>query len=230
MKKLLTIILTLGLLISMTACSSETKEVHKAENSNKKPNASNFTEDDTTNKNDEVTTEDGEIIIKELSDKTLDEAIDAGYDLSGYASIGDTTQLFLQSSKIDDNVTELKKSIEGMTVSELVDKYDVSIGYSGFNGEYIFTIDIGSVCFSFDLENGVKALEAHEDESFFDLEEADEIQNDKLKNISVEYINITADLDDTSNKKVSELEDIDTDIIESMKDEIVISKAYYTVE
>lgn len=230
MKKLLTIILTLGLLISMTACSSETKEVHKAENSNKKPNASDFTEDDTTNKNDEVTTEDGEIIIKELSDKTLDEAMDAGYDLSGYASVGDKTQIFLQSNEIDDTITELKESIEDMTVEDLVDKYDISIGYSGFNGKYIFTVDIGSVCLSFDLENGVKALEAHEDESFFDLEDAEEIQNDKLENLNVEYLNITAELDKESNKKLSELEDIDTDIIESMKDEIVISKAYYTVE
>ena len=206
MKKLLTIILTIGLLISMTACGSETK------------------------KDNDTAIAAGEVVIDELTGKTLADIIDSGYKFTGYMTINDTIQLNLQSYTTDSNIDELKKSIEDMTVSELINAYDVSIGYTGFNGEYIFSTNIGSVSFSFDLVNGVKALEAHEDEMFYDLEEAEEIQNDKLENLSIEYITLTVDLDKASNDKLIELDDLNTDIVEEMAKDIVCSKVYYTTE
>ena len=100
----------------------------------------------------------------------------------------------------------------------------------GFNGQYTFTADIGSVSISFDLENGEKALQAHDGESFFDLEEADEVQNDKLQNVTVDYITLTGEMDDATTEKLSKLDDYDSETLEEMSDEIVLSMVYYTFE
>lgn len=226
MKKLLTTILAIGLIASMTACGGKKNE-SKSSNETKGNETKQTTE---INVNVPEPTEDGEVIINDLAGKTLAEAMDMGYDLVGYTGLGDYIELDLESEAIDSNVEKVKKSIEGMTVAEMVEKYDISIGYMGFNGEYTFLADVGSIEFSFDLENGVTAIEAHEDESFFDLETAEEIQNDKLENLKVECIYLVAELDDASCVKLNELDDYDSDIIEEMKDEIVLSKVYYTVE
>ena len=140
------------------------------------------------------------------------------------------TELYFQSEETVDGVDELVESVEGKTVAELVEEYDISIGYMGFNGQYTFTADIGSVSISFDLENGEKALQAHDGESFFDLEEADEVQNDKLQNVTVDYITLTGEMDDATTEKLSKLDDYDSETLEEMSDEIVLSMVYYTFE
>lgn len=214
MKKLMVLFLAIGLITSMTACSSDEKET---ENSKKKPI--------------EIDSEESEaIIIEELSGKTLAEVMEKGYDFNGYASMFGKTELYFQSEETVDGVDELVESVEGKTVAELVEEYDISIGYMGFNGQYTFTADIGSVSISFDLENGEKALQAHDDESFFDLEEADEVQNDKLQNVTVDYITLTGEMDDATTEKLSKLDDYDSETLEEMSDEIVLSMVYYTFE
>ena len=224
MKKLLTIFVAVGLIASMTACGKDAKEEVTAQNTTQNVTQNN------DNENTSESKDDGEIVIDEFSGKTLAEIMEVGYEYTGYASMNGSMQVYLDSDKADENVEELKNNIAGLTVAELVDKYDISFGYDGFNGEYIFIAYIGSVAFTCDLENGKKALQAHEDESFFDLEEAEEIQNDKLENIALEVISYTADLDDASAKKLSELDDIDEDVLEEMGEDIVVSKLYYTVD
>ena len=224
MKKLLTIFLAIGLIASMTACGNDTKEEATTKNTTENTTQNN------DNGNASESMDDGEVVIEEYSGKTLAEIMEAGYEYTGYVSMNGAIQIYLDSDKADENIEELKNSITGLTVAELVDKYDISFGYDGFNGEYTFIAYIGSVAFTCDLENGKKALQAHEDESFFDLEEAEEIQNDKLENIALEIISFTADLDDASSKKLSELDDIDEDVLEEMGEDIVVSKLYYTVD
>lgn len=214
MKKLMALFLAVGVIASMTACGNDEKGT---ENSKKKPNGVESVESEA-------------ILIEELSGKTLAEVMEKGYDFSGYASMFGKTELYFNCEETFDDVDAFAKSIEGKTVAELVDEYDISIGYMGFNGQYTFTADIGSVSISFDLENGEKALKAHDDESFFDLEEADEVQNDKFENVTVDYITLKGEMDDATMDMLLKLDDYDRDTLEEMADEIVLSKVYYTFE
>ena len=214
MKKLMTFFLAVGVIASMTACGNDEKGT---ENSKKKPNGVESAESEA-------------IIIEELSGKTLAEVMEKGYDFNGYASMFGTTESYFSTDETYDDVDAFVASLEGKTVAELVEDYDISIGYMGFGDEYIFTANLGSVSISFDLENGAKALEAHDDESFFDLEEADEVQNDKLENVELEYMTLTGEMDDATLDMLSKLDDYDSDTLEEMADEIVLSKVYYSFE
>jgi len=237
MKKLLIMLLTMLMMVSVVACSSKEDDKEKTEDTTKATSGNKETEDKDDEKEDEkddekddVVAEDGEVIISELSSKTLQEAIDAGYDYSGYAAFGDDIELYLQTDKVDDSIEKAKESIEGKTIAQLREEYDISLGYMGFNDEYTFSFEIGSVSYSFDLENGVEAIKAHEDEDFFDLEEAEELQNDVVLNLEVTYVNIYATLDAESIKKLNALDDFDREKIEDMAEELVLEKVYYTVE
>ena len=224
MKKLLIFFITIGLIVSMTACGGDKKDNAQSNESG------NDTKQTTVDKlNVSEPNEDGEVIIKDLAGKTLADAMDSGYHYVGYTALGgDYVELDLDIEATDSNVEKIKKTIEGMTIAELVEKYDINLGYMEFNGEYTFLARIGSIEFGFDLENGATAAEAHDDEFFFDLETAEEIQNDKPENVEVERINLVAELDEATSAKLIQLDDYD--LIEEMADEIVFSKVYYTVE
>lgn len=243
MKKLLIMLLTMLMMVSVVACSSKEDDKEKTDDTTKTTSDSKESEDknskdedkdeetdDKEDEKDDVVAEDGEVIISELSSKTLQEVIDAGYDYAGYAAFGDDIELYLQTDKVDDSIEKAKESIEGKTIAQLREEYDISLGYMGFNDEYTFSFDIGSVSYSFDLENGVEAIKAHEDEDFFDLEEAEELQNDVVLNLEITYVNIYATLDAESIEKLNALDDFDKEIIEDMAEELVLEKVYYTVE
>lgn len=217
------IILSFAVLAAVTACGNK-----------------DTGEKDSTSKAEEITTtkevddagdsKDGKILIAKLSGKTLEEAIEAGYDFSGYfSSFGDTT-LMLDSTTKDEAVDKVIKSLEGMTVAEFVEKYDEAIGFTGFDGQYTFITNVGDVRVSFNLKNGAAAIKAHEDDPFYDLENAEEIQEDAFENVELSSMSLTAELDGESKKKISDLEDVSRDIIEAMASEIVLDKVYYSID
>ena len=116
MKKLLIMLLTMLMMVSVVACSSKEDDKEKTEDTTKSTSDNKETEDKDDEKEDEkddekddVVAEDGEVIISELSSKTLQEAIDAGYDYSGYAAFGDDIELYLQTDKVDDSIEKAKE-------------------------------------------------------------------------------------------------------------------------
>lgn len=219
MKKVLATVLTLTLLICMVGCSSDKDNKDK---SKENPTTTTPTADNTSG--------DGLVTVESLAGKTLQEAIDAGYSYGGYSSMGSDIELMLISTESSPEAEQLLSQIKDKTVAELVAEYDISLGYSGWEDEYTFSTSIGSVNFEFELENGVAALKAHDSESFFDLEKAEEVQNDKLNNIKITYTYLTATLDTESDKKLKDLEDFDSDVVEEMASELVIRNAFFTVK
>ncbi len=170
-------------------------------------------------------------VIEEMSGKTLTELVDNGYEINGYYSIGDSITINVSNKDYtDDTITSMIESLNGKTVKELVEEHDVRIGYIGFNDNYLFTSYIGSVEIQFDIENGAKAIEAHKEETFFDLEEAEEIQSDILENIKINNFTFDVKLDDASNQMLSEAEDWDTDYIKENANVLVVDELSYTIK
>ena len=66
-----------------------------------------------------------------------------------------------------------------------------------------------------------------EDDLFFDWEDTDVVQNDRIYNVEVASLQIDASLDAESNAKLEAVEDLETDIIEAMADELEIESAGY---
>ncbi len=170
-------------------------------------------------------------VIEEMSGMTLSEVIDAGYDVNGYIRYSDVFLVYADSvTYTDDTITTLVDSLTGKTVREMVDEYDISIGYFGFGGEYTFFSSIGSVDVSYELAHGAEAIRNHEDESFYDLEDAEEIQSDVLENIEMSDVTFSIELDDASLQKILAADDIDVTYIRSIADELIISEMYYTTK
>ncbi len=170
-------------------------------------------------------------VIEEMSGKTLAELVENGYDINGYFSFGDSITVNVSNKDFtDDAITSMIDSLNGKTVKELVEEYDVSIGYMGVNDDYLFTSYIGSVGIQFDVENGAKAIKAHEEETFFDLEEAEEIQSDILENIKITDLSFDVKLDDASNQMLSEAEDCDTDYIKENANVLVVNELSYKIK
>ncbi len=226
MKKLLTIFVAVGLIASMTACGSEKKE-----ETSSTPKATETTEENNINiPNISIPVDDGDVVMEEYTGKTLGELIDNGYKYTGHASSDDHVEILLRGKVANETIEQLQNDIEGLTVAELVDEYDMTFGHSGVDGVYTFYMYIGSVEFSCDLENGVETLKAHDDEMLFDLEEADEVQDKVPENITFSSVSLNVEVDAASATKLLELEDIEKETILEMQDEIVLSKVYFEVE
>lgn len=240
MKKILLLFLSIVTLISLTACNFEADveidtDTAAEETTSTKENVDEEEtfvdiDDSFDDEDDEKSVEEKEVIVEALAGKTLTEAIAEGYNLDGYVVAENTDDVYILNlaGAADDETEKLKKSIEGITVAELIETYDVYIGYDyDLDNSYVFSIDIASVTFEFELENGATAVENHADDPFLELNEAEEIQYDTLKNVTVSKVCILAELDEESNNKLKQLEYVDTEIIESMTEEMVISRAYY---
>ncbi len=171
------------------------------------------------------------VALESMAGKTLADAMDAGYDVNGYMRYSDVMIVYADSTDYtDDTITALVDSLTGKTVSEMVAEYDISIGYFGFNGEYEFFSSIGSIDVSYDLAHGAEAITNHKDETFFDLEEAEEIQSDVLENIKMSDVTFRIEFDDASREKLLAVDDIDTTYIRSIADELIIGEMYYTTK
>lgn len=238
MKKFLLLILSIVTLISLTACNFEVDVEIDTDTAAEETTSTKETVDEEETfvdindffDDDEKSVEEKEVIVEALAGKTLAEAIAEGYNLDGYEVAENTDDVYILNlaGATDDETEKLKKSIEGITVAELIETYDVYIGYDyDLDNSYVFSIDIASVTFEFELENGAAAVENHADDPFLELNEAEEIQYDTLENVTVSKVCILAELDEESNNKLKQLEYVDTEIIESMTEEMVISRAYY---
>lgn len=171
------------------------------------------------------------VALESMAGKTLADVIDAGYDVNGYIRYSDVFLVYADSvTYTDDTITTLVDSLTGKTVREMVDEYDISIRYFGFGGEYTFFSSIGSVDISYELAHGTEAIRNHEDESFYDLEDAEEIQSDVLENIEMSDVTFSIELDDASRAKLLAADDIDTTYIRSIADELIVSEMYYTTK
>ena len=106
--------------------------------------------------------------------------------------------------------------------------FSISLFKWGDNFEnHRFSSYLGTVEIQYDIDNGIRADKLHDNESFFDLEEAEEVQNDVLKNIKLLGIEFYADIDSESNKKLNEKDDLSMDDVRNMAGEIVLTKVYY---
>lgn len=168
------------------------------------------------------------VTLPELSGLTLTQCMDAGYELTGYLSYNDVFTGYVNySDYTNDEIKKLVASFEGKTVAEMVEEHDIRIGYFGVNGNYTFTTYVGSLHLKFDLEHGAQAVEIHKDESFFDLEEAAEVQADTLNNVELDYVDILLDFDEASTQRLLDMENKSTDKIKAISDELVVERAYY---
>lgn len=172
--------------------------------------------------------EDDTFEVEGMAGKTLQEIMDAGYEYTGYMKSGSTFTGYMQGKEYPDEACKNRiEALEDKTVAELVEEYDLSIGYFKFGDGCIFLANIGDISVSFDLEHGLEALEAHSDETFFDLEEAEEIQNDKPENITLSYVTYSVQFDEASTKKILALDEIKTETIKSMAAELTVEKLTY---
>lgn len=173
----------------------------------------------------------GQVCIDGMEGKKLSEVMDAGFDVNGYMRSGQTALVYaFNYDYMDDTISSLQASVEGKTVKEMVDAYDISIGYMGFNDQYTFYTTVGTVQFQFDLAHGAEAIRNHADESFYDLEEAEEIQSDVLENIAYATATFSIEFDDASRQKILAIEDISTEKVKAIADELVVNKVYYKIK
>ena len=95
-------------------------------------------------------------------------------------------------------MAKLADNLEGKTVAQLRDEYDMTISHSRRDDEYTFTTTIGTITYQFEIEHGVETMIANEEESFYDLEEDDAVQNDKFENVKVVKVSYNVTLDEAA--------------------------------
>lgn len=236
-KSLLTAIITCFILTSFVGCSDKSdgkkndKSSSKAETTTvaEEESAADESEEEEITEDEEIS--DKKIVIEGMTGKKLSEIENEGYKVNGYSQSPDEFIIYLSNKEYkDDKSTEFLESLKGKTVKELIDKYDISVSYFGFGDEYTFSSYFGSLSVQYDIEHGKEAIDNHKDDDFFDLEDAEEIQSDVLENIELSDISFNLTLDDASFKKLSEVEDVDTDYIKSITDELIVNEIYYTFE
>lgn len=173
----------------------------------------------------------GEVVIEDMNGKTLQDAINSGYNFYGYHCSDGQYQLNLYRTTGDEHTEKLISDIQGKTVAQMRKKYSgfsINLFKWGDNFEnHRFSSYLGTVEIQYDIDNGIRADKLHDNESFFDLEEAEEVQNDVLKNIKLLGIEFYADIDSESNKKLNEKDELSVDDVRNMAGEIVLTKVYY---
>ncbi|MBR6697532.1 MAG: hypothetical protein IKL73_04565 [Lachnospiraceae bacterium] len=220
---ILMLILTMGL----TACNSKEEETVEQTQPATTQSPWEILGELLENGMKEATSDDDAVAMTDMKNKTLQEAIDAGYDFNGYSRSGE--ELVLSFSKVytDDKINAIKEDLAKLTVSQFAEKYDEEINYNIWGSTHDFSATIGGIHVSFDLDNGTAAVDAHKDESFFDYADATEVKNDKLKNVTVDSVDFLAVLTEDSMKKLNEYEKLSIKLIEENASELKISKLYY---
>ena len=147
--------------------------------------------------------------IDELEGLTLAEAEELGYTF-GWATYIDEELLYISAS-VDlesKNFEYLLKEFENITFSELINKYNASIIYSGGNELEVLC---GSTTIIFDLEHVddiISFYNENEEMDYFErlekIKNMESIQNDVLKNIQLTRMEIHVQLDDESLLKIEE--------------------------
>ncbi|MBE5964840.1 MAG: hypothetical protein E7252_07955 [Lachnospira sp.] len=222
---ILMLILTMGL----TACNSKEETVEQTQPATTQSPweiLGDLLENEENEMKEEPSVEDT-VSMTDMKNRTLQEAIDAGYDFNGYSRSGE--ELVLSFSKVytDDKINAIKENLAKLTVSQFAEKYDEEIYYNIWGSTHDFSTTIGGIHVSFDLDNGTAAVDAHKDESFFDYADATEVKNDKLKNVTVDSVDFLAVLTEDSMKKLNEYEKLSIKLIEENASELKISKLYY---
>lgn len=181
-----------------------------------------------------------EVSVPKLTGKTLKQAMDAGYDYNGcsYGGVGGKMvfDIALKSHDMDANIQNLLNEVSTKTVAQLKEKYGFSffMTYDQWEVPDKFSTKIGSVVFSYDLEKGKQALKEYEESHRWDISDCECIQNDKLLNVKVEYIELYAVADEKYYKAADEADEASPFITfqeELMKfaDEMVLKRVYYEV-
>ena len=174
----------------------------------------------------------GRVYINDLKGKTIQAALDNGCICTGYVGTAMDSedmkyQIGLTYKKETPETTKIIDSLKGTTVAQLKKKYfGISIDTYGDR----FGCTVGSVRISFDLDNGAKAIKGHEDDFFFDLEDASEVQNDVLKNIKFVEIDMYGNLDAASNEKLNKINDLGMEDVKKMYDELTFENVMYDIK
>lgn len=214
MKKVIVIALSVVMAIGLAGCSKEDNLPKEKE-----------IKEETTK-----ALEEGAAEIKELKGKTLKDAIDSGYQLSGYSKVmGDVELYLVYSGELDnDEIRNMISSMENKTVSELRDTYDFSIECGPDKDE--FTTYIGSITYYLEFDNMEEIYNKYNEEYFYNWEEIEEIQNYSVKNIKVKDISIDVEINEKSCEKVVSLNDLGTEEIEAIAEKITINQARFMVK
>lgn len=248
MKRLLAVLLIGTMTFSLMACGNkDSKEepvdsVQQEEQQNEEADvevkeevkAETETETEATEETEQADTSEtaeipkGEIIIEELSGKTLAEIIDMGYEFSGVASSMGEVSAMLMTQTFSDDVKAYQNALEGKTVAELRDEYDISLVCNYIYNYDGLTMFVDNAYFDCEVEGAEEANEAHSEESFFDLEEAEEIQDKTVENVEIIFLNVNANFDEASAAKIMEM-DADMDTVKSMADELIVESVSYTL-
>ena len=164
----------------------------------------------------EATSDDGE-------PKTLGDLFAKGYFFRGYSNSTMGYTFYFEAPAVEADMAKLAENLEGKTVAQLRDEYDMTISHSRRDDVYTFTTTIGTITYQFEIEHGVEAMIANEEESFYDLEEDDAVQNDKFENVKVVKVSYTVTLDEAAEAFLNaDEESVDMGFIEDNADRLGI--------
>ena len=223
----------LGTLLTITAfaliaCSGDKKSENKSEKESevKEESNDNVNSDE---ENEELIEDDNEVddesIINDtsLEGKKISELYDLGFKYSGYGGNGDGYEVYLRKTEVEDAIKNTVQALEGMKVKDFVDSglYG-SISYMGMDDEYIFSSYIGSINFSFELDESSEIMKLYEDEVFVDVEDMEEFNEKTLNNVKFDYVEYIAILEKSAND-ILESDDFE----EEMIDDCIVEKCYY---
>ena len=163
---------------------------------------SDFTEEDLAEflKNLEAETkkeEENLVYTEDMVGKTFAELLDNGYEYIGYSGMGEEYSFLVTTDTANDEATAIVEKLDGKTVKDLVDE-DLSIGYIGMGGQYIFSTTIGDMEFSFDIDGAADIVERYkEEDSFADIEDMTELYDIQISNVEFTKTTYTLKFDDS---------------------------------
>lgn len=179
MKKKLLLVLTMAMMLSVVGCSGKDEAEGTKAPTTVAPQAT------------EAPSGDGE-------PKTLEDLFTRGYDFRGYSHTPQGYTLYFEAPTVEADMAKLADNLEGKTVAQLRDEYDMTISHSRRDDVYTFTTTIGTITYQFEIEHGVETMIANEEVSFYDLEEDDAVQNDKFENVKVVKVSYNVTLDEAA--------------------------------
>ena len=171
----------------------------------------------------------GAIEIKELSGKTIADIVSMGYELRGVSSIMGDTAIMFTTKTFSDDVMTYQSVLEGKTVAELRSKYDISLSNNHlYNNRGTITMEMRDAYFSCEIDGAKEIYDAHSDDRFFDLEEAEEIQDKIVENVEIITLTVYVVLDDDSATKLEGADNV-INMVKEISSELTVKSASYTL-
>lgn len=168
--------------------------------------------------------------IEGLSNITLQEVLDAGYEFAGHTKYND--EIILLVSPIDE-VAEIKNlidSLDGKTIAEFKEMYQPTFGYIDLEDHTSISAGFGYISIWFEIEHSDEAVALCKEDETLELGDVEVIQNDPMYNIGVGKLFLSASLTEDSHKKVASLDSININTISDMASELTIEFVGYNTK